>query len=220
VFFLLVDGCLSMLFRCRDSGVSIQEIHSKRQVTAEVAALLAFAASIQKDRVGLVQFTDRIEQLLPPRKGDRHARRVVHELFSFEPRGKRTSLATALLPLQRRRRAVVVLFSDFGDSHWERLLKVTSRRHDVICVLVSDPAEFELPRVGRLRLSDAELGGSIVINTSDFKVRAEYSRRAQMRHVDVLQRIKSAGADVLELSTSGNHLSALLRFLRQRSARR
>jgi uncharacterized protein (DUF58 family) len=227
VVYLLMDVSGTMEFGSQETGVRKQETGvggqlncRKRHAAAEVAALIAFAAAIQKDRVGLVQFTECIEQVLPPRKGDRQARQVVHELFAFVPKGKGTSLTAALTPLHRRRRAVVVVLSDFRDTGWERVLKVTARRHDVIAVVVTDPAELELPRVGRVRLSDAEAGGSLILNTNDPKVRAIYAQRAQLRHQGILQKLKSAGADVLEISTAGDHLNALVRFLRRRRVRK
>lgn len=218
VVYLVMDVSASLFFRGQRTEDGGQK--SKRAVAAEVAALLAFAAAIQKDRVGLIQFTDRIEQLLPPRKGDRHARMVVHELFSFEPRRKETAIDVALSPLQRRRRAVVVLLSDFRAPGWDRMVKITAKRHDLIAVVVSDPMERELPNVGRLRLSDAELGGTFVINTSSSTVRREYALRAARRRDDVMIRLRKAGADTLEISTAGDHLHALVRFLRMRSAKR
>jgi uncharacterized protein (DUF58 family) len=229
VIYLVMDVSASLAFRGQrtedrgrktEDGGQRTEGRTKRQVAAEVAALLAFAASIQKDRVGLIQFTDRIEQLLPPKKGDRHARRVVHELFSFEPCGKETAIDIALSPLQRRRRAVVVVLSDFRATGWDRMIKVTSKRHDLIAVVVTDPLENQLPNVGRLRLSDAERGGSLVINTSSPKVRREYADRAAIRRKDILTLLRKAGADILEIDTAGDYLRALVRFLRMRSAKR
>lgn len=197
-----------------------QQFRGKKRVTAEVAALLAFAAAARGDRVGLVQFTDCVEQVLVPKKGDRAARRVVREVFAFAPRGRGTSLTAALSSLSRKRRAVVFLVSDFGDDSADRALRVAARRHDLIGLTVTDPAEVELPRVGLLRVSDAELGGGLLIDTRNELVRSAYAAQAQSRLERIRQRLHSAGARQVHLSAAGGHLEALLIFFHSQERRR
>lgn len=192
---------------------------TKRAVAGEVAALLAFAAAARRDRVGLMLFTDHVELRLTARKGDRHAHRIVRELFAFAPGSRGTDLQSALAPLRKARRGVVFLISDFCATGWERALRVAARKHDVVGVYLGDKGEMELPNVGRLRLADAETGDMMVINTSKIPVRRLYAEAARVRRESTLARLRSAGADTLEVSTSGGHLEALLRFFRARERR-
>src|SRR5262249_19290880 len=132
----------------------------KREVAAELAAVLAFSAISNNDRVGLVQFTDRVEHFLPPRKGTRHVLRLIRDVLFRQPRRRGTSLRESLDYLNRvlRRRAIVFFFSDFQDRDYELPFKRTARRHDLIAVRVSDPREQDLPPVGLVEFEDAESG--------------------------------------------------------------
>ena len=150
--FLAVDCSASHLF-----GTQAQQ---KREVAAELAAVVAFSAVSNNDRVGLVQFTDRVERFVPPRKGARHVLRLIRDVLFHRPRRPGTSLREGLDFLNRvqRRRAIVFLFSDFLDEGYELSFKRAGRRHDLIAVRVTDPREEELPAVGLLRVEDAETG--------------------------------------------------------------
>jgi uncharacterized protein (DUF58 family) len=212
-----------IVYLCIDVSGSQQfgtKQYTKRAVTSEVAALLAFAAAARRDRVGLILFTDHVELRLGARKGDRHAHRIVRELFAFAPEARGTDLQSALAPLRNARRGVVFIISDFRAEGWERALRVAARKHDVVAVCVSDAAELELPDVGRLRMADAETGGTVVVNTSNPAVRRAYADTACARRETTLASLRSAGADTLEVSTSGGHLEALLGFFRSRERRR
>jgi uncharacterized protein (DUF58 family) len=193
--------------------------NTKRAVAGEVAALLAFAAAARRDRVGLILFTDQIELRIIARKGDRHAHRIVRELFAYSPTLRGTNLQAALAPLRLARRGVVFLISDFRAQGWERALRVAARKHDIVAICVSDPAESELPKVGRLRMADAESGTTFIVNTSDSTVRHMYAESARARRETTLARMRAAGADTLEVSTVGGHLEALLKFFRSREHR-
>src|SRR5437763_8081459 len=149
---LLVDCSGSQRF-----GSGFQQ---KRDVAAELAALLAFSAVSNNDKVGLVAFTDRVERYVPPRKGTSHVLRLIRDILYFQPTRRATSIREALdfLSRVRHRRAIVFLLSDFLDQGYERLLKRTGRHHDLVLVRISDPREEELPAVGLLELEDAETG--------------------------------------------------------------
>ncbi len=209
----VVDASASLAFGSRRQP--------KREVVAELAALLAFAALHNNDRVGLIHVTDRVEQLVPPRKGVRHAQRLLRDVLFFQPAGRGTGLKAALDLLQRvqRRRAIVFLFSDFRDTGFERALRLAGRRHDLIAVWVRDPLEDELPDVGLLELEDAETGEQRLVDTGSAAVRAAFAA-AQGRHRAELQRLfRAAGVDAIEVSTGGNHLDALVAFFRRRERR-
>jgi uncharacterized protein (DUF58 family) len=146
---LLVDASASSRFGTRD--------RFKSELAAELCAVLAFSAIRNKDRVGLVIFTDRIEKFVPPGKGSRHVLRVIREVLYFRPQGRGTDISLALDYLNRviRRRSVVFLVSDFLAAGFERALRVSARRHDLVALLVRDPREEELPPAGLVRLEDA-----------------------------------------------------------------
>src|SRR5688572_20102986 len=151
---LLIDMSASGLFG------SIAQ--SKREVAAEVAALVAFSAIKNNDRVGLIIFTDQVERFVPPKKGKKHVLRVISEILTYEPRSPRTNLGVGLDFLGRiaRRRAVAFMVSDFlaSPAQYERSLRITARRHDLVPVTVTDPLEEAFPDVGLLELEDPETG--------------------------------------------------------------
>src|SRR5205807_8545798 len=129
-----------------------------REVAAELAAVLAFSAVSNNDRVGLLQFTDRVERYVPPAKGTRHVLRLIRDVLFYEPERRGTSLRAGLDYLNRvlHRRTIIFLLSDFLDRDFEKAFKRTGRRHDLVAVRIGDPREEELPAVGLLELEDAE----------------------------------------------------------------
>src|SRR4051794_5244104 len=193
----------------------------KREVAAEVAALLAFSAVSNNDRVALAGFTDRVERFLPPGKGVRHVLRLVRDVLYFEPAGRTTSLREALDFLNRvqRRRAGVFLPSDFLDPGYEQAFRRTGRRHDLVAVRLTDPREEELPPVGLLAVEDAETGRPLVVDTNSRAVRDGFAAAARRRADALRQLARSARADLVEVSTAGGHLDALVRFFRRRERR-
>jgi uncharacterized protein (DUF58 family) len=193
----------------------------KREVAAELAAVLAFSAISNNDRVGLVQFTDRIERFLPPRKGARHVLRLIREVLFYQPEHRGTSLREGLDFLNRvlHRRTIVFLLSDFLDRDFESSFKRTGRRHDLIALRISDPREEELPAVGLLELEDAETGARLLLDTNSAAVRDAFRRAAEQRRAALAQLARQSRVDLIEVSTGGGHLDALIRFFRLRERR-
>ena len=155
---------------------------TKNELAAELAAVLAFSAIRNNDKVGLIMFTDRIEKFVPPKKGRRHVLRVVREILAFQPQGRGTDLQLALdyLNSVQSRRAVTFVVSDFQVTDEESVrkkLRVASKRHDVIALSLRDPREEELPAVGLLELRDAETGERALVDTFDRKVREEFAAK-------------------------------------------
>jgi uncharacterized protein (DUF58 family) len=210
---LVVDGSGSQAF-----GTGL---HQKREVAAELAAVLAFSAITNNDRVGLLHFTDRVEKFVPPRKGVRHVLRLIREVLFFQPHFKGTCIREALRLLNRvlHRRAIVFLISDFLDTDYQQSLQYTGRRHDLIAMPIRDPREEQLPKVGLLQLEDSETGEYVLLDTSSKSVREEFARRAAKRREDLQQVAGAARVDVIEVSTEGGHLEALVRFFRLRHRR-
>ncbi len=193
----------------------------KSELAAELCALLAFSAIRNNDRVGLVIFTDRVEKVVPPRKGRRHVLRVVRELLYHEPEGKGTDIAGALDYLSNvvRRHAVVFLVSDFLAEGYERSLAVANRRYDLIAVEMSDPRERELPRLGLVEFEDPETGERVAIDTG----RARFAERfaAEVERVEEERRrlFTKLGIDFIPISTDRPYVEPLEKFFRMRARR-
>jgi uncharacterized protein (DUF58 family) len=213
---LVVDASRSQFF-----GTARYE---KRDVIAELTALLAFSALSNNDRVGLIVFTDLIERFVPPRKGLRHVLRLMRDVLCWQPSRRGTSIHAALDYLNRilPRRAIVFLISDYCDLGYERTLKHTGRRHDLVAIQVSDPREANIPDAGLVQLEDAETGAAFLIDTHSPAVRAAYAREAGRRQEALRRLMRSAQVDLVEASTDGTHLQSLIRFfqLRERRLRR
>jgi uncharacterized protein (DUF58 family) len=210
-----------LLVDCSGSHQFGTRVQQKREVAAELAAVLAFSAISNNDKVGLVAFTDRVERFVPPRKGTRHVLRLIRDVLFFQPQRRGTSLREALDYLNRvmHRRVIVFLLSDFLDRGYERSLKRTGRRHDLVAVRIADPREEELPAVGLLELEDAETGERLLLDTNSRKVREAYAKAARARHEALQELTRSARVDLVDVSTDGSHLDSLIRFFRLRERR-
>jgi uncharacterized protein (DUF58 family) len=193
----------------------------KREIAAEICALLAFSAIKNNDRVGLIAFTDRIETHLSPRKGKDHVLRVIREVLYFQPEGRGTDIGMALQTLLRTitKRSVVFLVSDFLDDRFDQPLRVTARKHDLIAITMTDPREEDLPPIGLMELEDAETGERVVIDSSDRRTREHLRRWAAARRVRREALFRSIGIDALELFTDRPYDVPLVRFFHRRARR-
>lgn len=194
---------------------------TKNAVAAEICGALAFTAIRNNDRVGLMIFTDEVELYLRPDKGTKHVLRVIREALCFRPVRKRTCIETALRALNRLlpRRAVVFLVSDFLDSGYERMLRVTARKHDLIAVTLTDPREMSLPDVGPLWLEDAETGRRVLVNTSSGRVRQEYEQAALRRMETRDTTLRDAGVDLVHVYTDRPWVPEIYHFFKLRERR-
>ncbi|MEE9293029.1 MAG: DUF58 domain-containing protein [Acidobacteriota bacterium] len=193
----------------------------KREIAAEICALLAFSAIKNNDRVGLIAFTDRIETFLRPRKGKDHVLRVIREVLYFRPRGRRTDIGMALQTLSRTitKRSVVFLVSDFLGEGYEQPLRVVARKHDLIAIAMTDPREEDLPPLGLVDLEDAETGERVVVDTSDRRTRRFLKEWARERRAKREALFRSVGVDALELFTDRSYDVPLVRFFHRRAKR-
>lgn len=193
----------------------------KKDVAAEVAALLAYTAIRNNDKVGLILFSDHVEKYVPPKKARGHGWRVIREILSFEPRGRLTDIAQALDYLGRvaRKRCICFLLSDFLDSGFEKPLRLSNKRHDVISVVISDPREFELPRAGFVELEDAETGEVVLIDTNDRALCKRYQETRRQEASDRERLFRSMDLDFVSLSTHIPYTDPLLAFFRRRERR-
>jgi uncharacterized protein (DUF58 family) len=193
----------------------------KIETVAEVAALLAFSAIKNNDRVGLILFTDRIERFVPPKKGRSHVMRVVTEILNAAPEGRRTDLGVALDLLGGigKRRTVAFLISDFIAGEYEKPLKVVAAKHDLIPIQVVDPREDDLPDVGLALIEDLETGEIVEVDTSNLDVRSQYAREAQKQRASREHLFKRLQLDHVTVSTDRDYVRPLTELFRLRQRR-
>jgi uncharacterized protein (DUF58 family) len=194
---------------------------TKAGLAVEVGSVLALAAAEQNDRVGALFFTDAVEHVVPPRKGRRHALRVIRDLIAFEPKGKRTDLGAGLTYAGRllKHRSIVVVMSDFIAEGWERPLRRIASRHDVVAITVDDPREAQLPESGWIELSDAETGQRVLVDTGNRGVRERIARLAERRQAERKRALTASGADHLGLVTGRDYKLLLRRHFAARARR-
>ena len=193
----------------------------KIETVAEVAALLAFSAIKNNDRVGLILFTDRVERFVPPKKGRSHVMRVVTEILNANPQGEGTDLGVALDLLGGigKRRTVAFLISDFIADQYEKPLKVVSAKHDLIPIQIVDPREEELPDVGLALVEDLETGELVEVDTSDLDVRAEYARETLRQRAAREHLFRRLQLDHVTVSTDRDFVRPLTELFRLRQRR-
>ncbi len=193
----------------------------KSEMAAELAAVFAFSAITNNDKVGLVMFSDGVELSLPPKKGTRHVLRVIREVLSFRPTGTGTDIAAALEHLNHvtKRRCVTFVISDFLDPKARLALKIANRKHDVIGVVIDDPRDFSLPDVGLIELEDAESGERVLVDTGDAYVRDAFEQQADAARRERDRMLRGVDVDSICLRTDRSYTEALMRFFRMREKR-
>jgi uncharacterized protein (DUF58 family) len=208
----------------------------KARVASEVAALLAFSAIRNNDRVGLIVSTSHVERMVPPKKGEKHVMRVVREILGFEPKfrpvaprpphlppvlGPATDLRGALEALVgvAKRRSIAFVISDFLAQGYERTLALASRKHDVIPVILLDPRDLELPDVGLATFEDLESGEAVVVDTSDKRVRAHHAHAMKALAIARKQLFSKLGIDSVEVRTDGSFVKPLRDLFARRGRR-
>jgi uncharacterized protein (DUF58 family) len=191
----------------------------KRDLAAELSAVLAFSAVANGDRVGAVLFTNEVEAYIPARRGREHALRIIRDILAFEPKGKGTDLTAALRFVQRvmKRRGIVTVLSDFQDAGYERPLGILRRRHDVVALQLWDPRESEIPDAGLVAVIDPETGARAIVDTSDPAVRRQLRATTLREAKDIFRR---TNVDVLPLSTAESYDKPLAAFFKARGKRR
>ncbi|HRV95220.1 MAG TPA: DUF58 domain-containing protein [Anaerolineae bacterium] len=195
----------------------------KREIAAELAAVLAFSAISNNDKVGLLIFTDQIELFITPRKGKRHVLRLIRDLLAFEPQGRRTNLKLGLETLNHmlKRRSIIFLLSDFltPPDSYRSILQVSNRRHDVIAITLTDPREQEFPNVGLIAIEDAETGDIQLVDTGNRKWRAEFKERVTELHTARERVFRKAKVDRIDITTDSDYVIPLTNFFEQRARR-
>jgi uncharacterized protein (DUF58 family) len=196
----------------------------KRELAAELTAVLSFAATTNNDRVGLLIFTDRVELFIPPRKGRRHVLRLIRELLAFEPQGTGTDIKLALDTINRvlKQRSIIFLVSDFlaDMARHQRVLGVTNKRHDLVAVDLDDPLEREIADVGLLALEDVESGELAWVDTSSAGWRKAFGEKVAERTAVKRRVFNRAQVDRIGVTTEADYVGALAKFFQRRAERR
>lgn len=197
----------------------------KAEAAAEVAAVLALSAVRNNDRVGLIIFTDRVEHVVPPKKGRRHVLRVIRDVLAWVPDGKGTDIAGALDYAARllSHRGIIFVMSDFIPSSdlrpaeaWEKTLRTVARRHDVVAVSIADVADTSLPEAGLLVLQDPETGAEVAVDTDRALLRGEFERTVASEQEEVRRLFRRLGIDEIEVRTDASAVRPLLQFFKRR----
>lgn len=198
---------------------SVKEL--KNEVAAEVAAILAFSAIKNNDKVGLIIFSDRIERYIPPKKGRSHVWRVIREIVQYRPLKRETNINTSLEFFNKvmKRRSVCFLISDFLAEGYEKNLLITNKKHDVIAVTITDPREIVLPEVGFIELEDAETGESIVIDTYHKKTTKGFNILSRKRAVERKNKFRAMNVDCIDIVTDRSYIQPIMRFFKMREKR-
>ncbi len=195
----------------------------KRELAAELTAVLSFAATTNNDKVGLLIFTDQIELFIPPRKGRKHVLRLIRELLAFEPQSTGTNIKMALDKVNQilKRRSIIFLLSDFmaAPESYRRALSVTNRRHDVIAVDLNDPLDNQIGDVGLLALEDPESGDIVWVDTSSSRWRQAYQQQMQQLEIGKTRVFRQASVDCIDINTDQEYTIPLTRFFKDRAKR-
>lgn len=215
------EQTLMLCIDISQSGTFGSRNQSKMELAIELCAVLAFSAIKNSDKVGLVLFSDHIEKVVPPKKGRTHVLRLIRELYATEPTGTGTDIADALSYINRLldRRAIVVLASDFQDSDFDKPLRITNQKHDLVSIIISDPLEDELPDIGLVNIRDAETGAQQMIDTSNQLVRETYRKRRLNAKEQLYDKLLKMKVDAVEVNTNESYVQPLMNFFKRRGSR-
>ena len=207
---LMADVSGSELF-----GTSTQ---FKKETVTEIAATLAFSATQNNDKVGLILFSDEIELFIPPKKGKSHVLRIIRELIEFKPKSKKTSIGTALKFLSSviKKRAIVFVLSDFMDDDYEKTLKITGKKHDLTGIRVYDKYDEEIPNLGMVPMLDAETSHVQLVNTAAKSVRMRYKANATQIREYYLNMFKKSGAGTINIRVDESYVKKLLGYFKHK----
>lgn len=212
---LLIDVSASRMFGSTD--------RFKKSVMTEIAAVLAFSAAGNNDKVGCILFSDRVEKFIPPKKGRSHILMIIRELIGFEPQSAHTRLSEAVrfLTAVVKKRCTAFILSDFLDPARDReelsdAVKIAGGKHDVVAIRLGDPREAELPDIGIVEVQDAETGRKVWVDTSSRAVREHYAREWRQRREEMASLLRHNRIDLADVSTDDDYVVELIKLFRQR----
>ena len=194
----------------------------KRELATELAAILAFSAIKNNDKVGVIFFTDKVEQFIPPKKGKSHILRIIREVLAFQPTGKGTDIAGALEYFSAviKKRSICFILSDFMSKEFDRPLKIASKKHDLVALRIHDTREDTLPNVGLVPMQDAETEKMLFVDTSSKKVRDNFAKNRAQATEKLRKLFPASGVDLIDITTGTDYVKPLINFFKTRGKRR
>ena len=208
---LLIDISASTLFGTTHA--------TKKDIATEIAAVIAFSAVNNGDKIGVVFYSDKIEKYIPPKKGKQHALYIVRELLSIPVKKRNTQLTSALKYFSNttRQKSIAFILSDFIDANYEDALRVAGNKHDIVGIKIYDKMDMKLPDAGLLRIEDAESGKQKWIDTGNTLVRHEYEKEFFRITAYSTETFKKAGSDLLHVRTDEDYVKVLQQFFISRN---
>lgn len=200
------------------SGLFGTNAQFKNEIVTEIAATLAFSATQNNDKIGLILFSDAVELFIPPKKGRSHVLRLIRELIEFKPKSKKTNLAEALKFLRNvmKKKAIVFVLSDFIADDYEHTMKIAANKHDVTGIRIYDKHEEEIPNIGMVQMQDEETGELMLVNTSSKKVRLNYSKFYQEKVNYYKESFSRSGAGTIDCRVDESYVKKLLGYFKRR----
>lgn len=211
---------LTMMLMVDISGSEFFGTHQqfKKDIITEISATLAFSATQNNDKIGLILFSDQVELYIPPKKGKSHVLRIIRELLEFKPKGRNTNISEALKVLSNvmKKKAIVFLLSDFIGDDYEQTLKIAGKKHDVTGIRIFDEKEAAIPNLGIVQMEDAETGELMLVNTQSKKVRSNYTKYYKERVAYFENTFTRSGSGVLSCRVDESYVKKLLGYFKRR----
>ena len=194
----------------------------KKDLATEIAAVLAFSAIKNNDKVGIIFFSDRIEKFIIPKKGKSHILRIIREIVSLEPDSKGTDVAMALEYFNSviKRRSICFILSDFTSAPFSKPLKIASKKHDIVGVRIHDKRESEMPNIGLVPMQDMETDKLVYVDTSNKEIRLNYSKTRSQKIKNLNKTFETNGVDLVQISTGEDYVKPLVNFFKRRGKRK
>ena len=194
----------------------------KRELATELAAILAFSAIKNNDKVGVIFFTDKVEKFIPPKKGKSHILRIIREVLAFEATGKGTDIAGALEYFSAviKKRSICFILSDFMSKEFDKPLKIASKKHDLVALRIHDTREDTLPNIGLVPMQDAETEQMMFVDTSSKKVRDNFAKNKTQATEKLRKLFPASGVDLIDITTGTDYVKPLINFFKTRRKRR
>ncbi len=194
----------------------------KRELITELCAVLAFSAMQNNDKIGVIFFTDKVEKFIPPKKGKKHILRIIRELIEFKPVNRSTNISEAIRYFTNivKKRSICFVLSDFLADGFEDALKISKRRHDTVAMHIFDQREAELPKLGLIRMCDAETGTESWVDTSSEIVRRNYANWWNEKQANLNNIFLKSNVDVVKIRTDESYIAPLMNFFKRRGARK
>ena len=194
----------------------------KREVATEIAAILAFSAIKNNDKVGVIFFSNIIEEFIPPKKGKSHILRIIRQIISFKPQQEKTDISQAIEYFNNvmKKRCICFVLSDFISPEFEKPLKIAAKKHDIVALRLNDERENKLPNVGIIPLKDAEDKSITFVDTSSDEIREIYAKKQREKYFELLKLFPRCGVDMIDIPTGKDYVKPLINFFKSRGKRK